>query len=368
MTIYEQATQEQRELYQRYLSAICSISPLFSESERPYLDYRIAENLFCRCFNAENVARACVSIDAKIDRWGVGIKTFVDSPYQKVAEFDILRKELTGEPESDMRSIAEFRNKRLDVAMDSYKLEGMSYHFTVRRPYSLSIHECPMDYIDIERLKLLKSKPSGLHFTDKLNDYRFNTSKSTLLEKFDIDHPMYAFGVTFLEDPVDALLGLLDGTETETQSVKETIVLPLYTIEHGEKVVPEKSGLNQWNAGGRTRDYDEVYFAYNKKEREQNENFFPEYLPGSKVYFNVRLPNGEIVQAKRSQGTGKAIMSNPNKAFGKWILRDVLKLKEGELTTYDMLEEIGVNAVVFTKEDDGSYSVDFTYIKGEEEV
>lgn len=34
---------------------------------------------------------------------------------------------------------------------------------------------------------------------------------------------------------------------------------------------------------------------------------------------------------------GKSIMSNPNKALGKWLLRDVFELPEKTLVTYDML-------------------------------
>ena len=55
-------------------------------------------------------------------------------------------------------------------------------------------------------------------------------------------------------------------------------------------------------------------------------------------------------------------MSNPNKDLGRWLLRDVLHLPEGELVTMDMLDNLGINAVMFTKEDDGKYSIDFTQI------
>lgn len=53
-------------------------------------------------------------------------------------------------------------------------------------------------------------------------------------------------------------------------------------------------------------------------------------------------------------------MSNPNKDLGKWLLRDVLHLSEGELVTMDMLDNLGINAVMFTKKDKGKYSIDFT--------
>lgn len=59
---------------------------------------------------------------------------------------------------------------------------------------------------------------------------------------------------------------------------------------------------------------------------------------------------------------GKAIMSNPNKILGKWLLRDVFELPENTIVTYDMLEKFGVDSVIFTKNFEGDYSVDFSEI------
>lgn len=61
---------------------------------------------------------------------------------------------------------------------------------------------------------------------------------------------------------------------------------------------------------------------------------------------------------KVCQDGGKAIMSNPNKALGEWILREVLRLDELELLTYDKLLELGIDSVVFEKHGD-YYSLDF---------
>ena len=51
--------------------------------------------------------------------------------------------------------------------------------------------------------------------------------------------------------------------------------------------------------------------------------------------------------------------SNPNKDLGHWLLRDVLEVPEGTLITYDMLELFGIDSVIFTKLEEGRYSVDF---------
>jgi hypothetical protein len=55
-------------------------------------------------------------------------------------------------------------------------------------------------------------------------------------------------------------------------------------------------------------------------------------------------------------------MSNPNSALGKWLLRDVLNLKEKELLTYDKLQAIGLDTVVIYKIDSEHYDIDFTRI------
>ena len=59
------------------LKLMAQLSKLFSESNVPYLDYRLAENLFCKYFNAANDARSCTAYDARIAHIGIGIKTFI---------------------------------------------------------------------------------------------------------------------------------------------------------------------------------------------------------------------------------------------------------------------------------------------------
>ena len=43
------------------------------------------------------------------------------------------------------------------------------------------------------------------------------------------------------------------------------------------------------------------------------------------------------MQSKVCQDNNKALMSYSNRELGKWILRDILKLKEGELLTYEKI-------------------------------
>lgn len=64
-----------------------------------------------------------------------------------------------------------------------------------------------------------------------------------------------------------------------------------------------------------------------------------------------------------SAKVGKSIMNNPNKALGKWLLRDVFELPEKTLVTYDMLRIFGVDIFMFTKLEEKKYRIDF-YVLG----
>jgi len=84
------------------------------------------------------------------------------------------------------------------------------------------------------------------------------------------------------------------------------------------------------------------------------------------VSFDVELPNGKNLSMKVCQDDGKALMSNPNKALGEWILRDLLKTPENTIVTYDMLLAVGIDAVSFEKIGD-KYRLDFVEVGGYEE-
>lgn len=125
----------------------------------------------------------------------------------------------------------------------------------------------------------------------------------------------------------------------------------------------EKSGLNQWNASGRTRADDEVYIQIPAWIHRK----FPGFFPDRDEPFILLLPNGKRMSAKVCQDGSKALMSNPNKELGKWILRDVLNLKEGELLTYEKLARIGLDSVVIYKSENGIYDIDFARLGSYEE-
>jgi len=346
------------ERYLKDLRLVGSLSDLFSNSEIPFLHYRAAENLYCTDFEAENLARADVSADAKLKTKGVGIKTFIEnSQLQKIAEFNKQQTLYRDLPSLEkIKKVAELRNNRIQFTVNAYGLKEMIYHCIVRNKKGFHLFEEKMNLVDINNIKLTDEKGHNLFFTDDIEEYKFDVSKSTLYKRFIPDEYFASIPVEILTNPLEALRNINIGKDDDIISFPETIIIPLYsTTRDGKKTVFEKSGLNQWNAGGRTRDLAEVYIPFNAVLREVHENFFPP----RDTPFDVELPNGETMSMKVCQSDGKALMSNPNKFLGKWLLRDVLKLPEGKLLTYDMLLEIGIDAVSFQKLSDKKYKIDF---------
>ncbi len=345
--------------YLEDLRIVGSLSGLFSDSEVPLLHYRASENLFCADFKATNLARADVSADAKLENVGIGIKTFIEGnkkTLQKVAEFNGqqgLYKNL--DTLEKIKKIAELRNKRINFTKSAYGINNMIYHCIVRNKKGFWLFEETMKEIDINTIELLSENQHTLIFKDCNEEYKFDESKSTLYKRF-VTEEYFAFvPVDILKDPIEELRKLKYTNNDVGIMIPESVVLPLYSAQtSGKKVVYPKSGLNQWNAGGRTRKPDEVYIPIPAYVRELTENFFPRRDES----FNVTLPDNTTISMKVCQEDGKALMSNPNTALGKWILRDVLKIPKGTIVTYKTLLEIGIDSVCFQKVGN-SYKMDF---------
>ena len=82
---------EQQQLYLKLLQVTGSLSNIFSDSISPYLYYRAMENIFCKAFEADNLSRGDVSVDAAKNKVGIGLKTFLfnnGKTFQKIAEFN----------------------------------------------------------------------------------------------------------------------------------------------------------------------------------------------------------------------------------------------------------------------------------------
>lgn len=349
--------------YLKLLSAVSKLSGLFSESATPFINYRVAENIFCRSFKADNLSRSDTAFDANFNSLGVGLKTFVcnlNSSTEKVAEFNSLSRVLADFKGKELaHKLAEFRNERIDLANRLYNIENSLYHIVARKDSELILFETDYDKIDIKNIQSVKTNRAGLQFDDGINHYNFNYSKSTLFRKFTIPQNAYKLPIEILEDPYSLLLELFEDKVLKSATDKlvrgiNYVILPLYGFQKKQKFVFEKSGLNQWNAAGRKRDFGEVYIPIPIEIHKQ----FPNFFPSRDEEFELKIPTGEIFSAKVCQDNSKALMTNPNKALSDWLLRRVFQVKEGELLTIEKMNELGFDSVIIIKDKDGNYKID----------
>lgn len=340
------------------LQLMASISRLFSESATPYLDYRLAENLFCKYFEAQNDSRSCTAYDARLANLGIGIKTFginKGQSVEKIAEFNKLKPKLDKLSGYDLaRQIALFRNERMEFSNSTYDVCETQYHIVGRQEGCLKIFNTPYDMVDVDAICDVNDKEASISFNDGKNEYTFNKSKSVLLKRFYLPTDYVEVPVTILGEPLE-LLALLLKSQTYDGSINsllidntlhteikgyDYVILPLYS-KQGIPHVAERSGLNQWNAKGRVRDVNEVYIPIPKKIHK----LYPHFFPGRDCPFELILPDGKSLSAKICQDGGKALMSNPNAALGEWILRKVLRKPIGDLVTIDDLNTYGIDSV-----------------------
>ena len=386
---YDLQNKSQQEAYKRMLTILGGLSRLFSVAREPYLYYRAHENIFAKYFAVDNNSRSDDSIDVcdPANRIGLGLKTWVGGNNQKIAEFGRLRPEYERLDGIELvRKISEYRNIRINTTKKIHGLNNMFYHVVVRTPGAMKIYESSYDLIDVDNIKIIDDRRNGkntIYFNDGNHTYNFSKSKNTLYAEFNNLIEMDGFNVHIYDDPyamLSSLFGdndrklLLSKEEDDSSSdTTQKICLRLYSTKaDGTKFVAGKSGLNQWNGTRKTysrddktsnrqptritpRDPNEMYIPFPKEDRERNASFFP----GRDVSFDLKLPDGKWIQAKVCQDQGKAIMSNPNKELGKWLLRGVLGLPEGTVVTYETLKIHGIDSVIFTKLGDKKFSVDF---------
>ncbi len=371
--------------YTDFLSLMGSLSNLFADSTTPFIHYRIVENLFCKCFEAENLARFDDSYDAKKWEAGIGLKTFILPPggtsSQKVAEFDSLSPRLRGLSAPETAALVSgWRNRRIATADSLHGITQPSfYHVVGRQKGMLKLFVTEYDAIRTDRLVVTGETAAGISFSDGLHDYSFNRSKNTLMARFVLppEERIVNVPVRIDADPFESVRRLMDNPLgkgivrvengriiAESSKIKEeAVVLPLFsTRERGE--VSAKSGLNQWNAKGRARDPDEVYIPVPMRVHELNPGFFPE----CDVVFALKLPNGTTLSAKMCQQGRKGLMSNPNRALGRWILRDVLHIPPWRVVTREMLDASGFDSVVVVREAERLYRLELSraahYLEG----
>ena len=364
---FSNQTNEQKVEYEKFLKIIGSFSKLFSSSNIPYLYYRVAENIFCKAFDAEDLSRSDIAVDAKKIKTGIALKTFLASnnkTLQKVGEFNSDRQLYENlKPDELVRKVSELRNIRIAFAKQAYGLKECIYHCVLREEGRFLIYEEPMYEIDLQKIVKVKHKDNVISFNDGKNDYSFLLSKSTLTKRFVTKPIEYDFNVKILDDPLQDLDKLLKNEKLlfdTTSQIQATVYLPLYSSKDGE--VPEKSGLNQWNAAGRQRDPSEVYIPIPSMVHK----IAPSFFPNRDTPFILRLPDGKEMKSKVCQAGNKALMSQSNRELGQWILRDILHLKERELFTTKKMLELGIDSVRIDKVSDSIYQISFSEISSYE--
>lgn len=354
--------------YLKLLSAVSKLSGLFSESAIPFINYRVAENIFCKSFDAGNLSRSDTAFDANYNSIGVGLKTFVsnsNNSNEKVAEFNSLSRVLADFQGKDLAfKLAEFRNERIDLANRLYNIESSLYHIVARKESELVLFETDYDKIDVANIHAVKQNSASLQFEDGKNFYSFNYSKSTLFRKFYIPDNAFKLPIEILDDPYRLLLELFEDKALKPATDKivrgeNFVILPLFSTRNLiNKEVGLSSGLNAWNAKPRPtqirRPYGEMYIPVPREIHNQ----FPHFFPPKEVSFNLQIPTGEIFSAKICQQNSKALMTNPNSALEKWLLRDLLQLEEGELATMERLNLLGFDSVIIYKDSNDNYRID----------
>lgn len=362
-------TEESITKYIELLKITSSLSNLFSDSTQPFLYYRAMENIFSKAFNADNLSRSDLSVDASKNSIGIGLKTFLHGngyTFQKIAEFNKQSHLLKNLSETEIIiEVSKMRNERINTTMNICELDTVMYHLITRSDHKFMIFEEKMDYIDIDNIKIKKINNATIIFEDSENEYNFNKSKSTLYKRFNtnIKNCIKEFEINILSDPYEFLLTKykklkIEESNLKKESLKDYIILPLYSPKY-EKVM-SRSGLNLWNAKGRKRNENEVEIRIPSWIHKTKLSFFEYTTSDYKTDpFKVKLPNDKIITMKVSQSGGKALMSNPNHALGQWLLREVLKIEENKLVTKDLLDRIGIDSIKLTKVSNNLYELDF---------
>lgn len=333
-------------MYTRGVTFAATISKLYSSSATPLIDSRFVEKLFCEVTGSTDLSRSDMSFDAIYDQTaGVGVKTFVASSravstFEKVAEFTRLGVSLSSlSPAELAREVSRLRNLRIQSDSEQYAIDinRSFYHCLIRTPGSVFVHEEPYGLVDVQQIELLRSSANSVNFTDGQNDYRFSRSKSVLMKRFKLNEGKNSPDIS--ATVTDGIWAKILGPKMESLEIRpkpqqlapspevtiktsgtdenlEFVVLPLYsTSSKRGKYIPERSGINQWNANGRKRKFGEAYIPVPMAVHDARPGFFPE----RDARFRLALPDGSTVVAKICQDGGKALMSDPNEIICKWL-------------------------------------------------
>ncbi len=363
------------------IQAMAKLSRLFTDSNTPFIHSRFAERIFVINTGARDLSRNDISFDAIIEgNRGVGVKTFRATNYnssklEKVAEFtrEATLGTFNGLSTKELAlKVADLRNRRVEADAKQYGVDihNSIYHLIVRVDNGFFVVEEPYELISLSEIRPVgnRDEPSSkwhksqVRFTDGVNVYSFNRAKNVLMKKFDLKNAQnksQLFTVEILDDPFASIveeelayatLGT-DDSSRQTPAIAQ-VVLPLYSNRGGIHI-PDKSGINQWNAAGRQRNFGEAYIPIPSWIHTK----FPDFFPDRDVQFKLNLPDGRSVTAKVCQSGRKALMSNPNHILMQWLYEIIdlsLEIASNRMATkkpyaYSDLLRIGKDSVVVRK-------------------
>ena len=385
--------------YETLLKSISLISGLFSENSAPYIDSRFVEKMFALTTGATDLGRKDCSFDMKIGPdIGVGVKTFLGGigshKSEKIAEFTSLsrRHEFDTEDKLELaKLVSNYRNIRVqsDALENGIDLKSSFYHCLIRFPKAAIVHEEPYQLIDISEIKIVnRNGTENIFFSDGTSLYSFSRAKNVLFKRFDYDKQKNRISLNIDPNPFDLLFKLSDNQTNSPPSIAveldiagtnpmlhlkkgiDFVILPLYSPK--SRTVHLRSGINQWNAGGRMRKYGEAYIPVPISIHHKYPGFFPE----RDQKFKVKLSNGaNTSDAKICQSGGKALMTSPNFELGKWLTSVIDPTIPTEAFnrpvvgrapfTYSDLVKIGKDSVTITKSNEKGesvYSINFSPI------
>lgn len=168
--------------------------------------------------------------------------------------------------------LAELRNERINFSNRTYKIEKSYYHCIARKKSSLVIFDTNYDLINIDKINIISDNDASIKFKDNINEYSYNYAKSTLFKKIIIPQNPKTIDIQIIDNPLDLILKIFNEYNNfEITETKDFVILPLYSCikskikNENKKYVPEKSGLNQWNAGEEFANMKKFIFPFQLK-------------------------------------------------------------------------------------------------------
>jgi hypothetical protein len=384
------------QIYEDLLKAVAAMSRLYSDNDKAFIHPRFVEKLYVHCSGATDLSRRDMSFDALLKpNIGVGVKTFIAENIsigksEKVAEFT--RHASLGEFDrldhyGKAVKSAELRNSRIRSDSNEYSIDidKSIYHCLVRTKDGAIVHQEPYQLVDISNIKptdirgieineFVSDTTGHTYFSDGKSNYCYNRSKNVLYKKFELGSHTNSdlINLVIFDDIFERVIKWTNlnesiSTKSFIKSLKvpessvedDFVVLPLYKTRGSEREVQEKSGINQWNAGGRERKFGEAYIPIPKIIHDKFSGFFP----NRDEKFKVKLPNGKIISTKVCQENNKALMSDPNTDLCDWLYR-IIDLNDEALHkrflerrpyTYSDLRLVGKDSVKVTKVKNQTY-------------